>query len=939
MSSSGFESKPDQSWQERWNRRLAPYLWAVLAVAIGVSLRSMLTPELQSRLPFITLFPAVFVTAYVGGLGPTILATLLSIFAALSLFIDPAGSSPLADRVAYFGVTIFGLSGVATGWLGESRLRAHRAARAAAATAAHDAARAEQEAIRAEEEAARAEEESARAEEEMLRAEEEAARAEQEAQRAARESERVERILASITDAFTVMDHNWTITYMNPRAAEMAGGKPEDYIGRNHWEAFPATVGSPFEDAYRRAVAGEHAARVTAYYPPRDIWIEATAYPSADGVTVVGQDVTQRIHTDEITARLAAIVASSDDAIIGKRLDGTITSWNQSAEAIFGYTAAEMIGNSVYRLIPPELHDAEADALRRVSRGEPGEFSEVERIRKDGKRILIGLTVSPIKDAAGKVVGVSSIKRDITAQKRIQAELEAESARSRELAQALDVSQALVRDLDGRITYWSSGAARLYGYTAAEAVGRNSHELLHTEFPMPLEEIRASLQNGGRWEGEVVHVAKDGRRIHVATQWVLQRRRRDDTPLVTEVNTDVTAQRLIEERVRQTERMEVVGQLAGGVAHEANNQMTVVLGATSFLLGRNDLPESAMQDLEYIREAAERTASITAQLLAFSRRQVVQVRVVDLDEVIQGLDGVLRRTLGERSTLVLQLRSNGRVKADPGQLSQVLLNLVLNARDAMPLGGRLTIETKVTELTEGYARQRPGVAIKSGQYAVLAVTDTGHGMGPETLSHLFEPFYTTKPIGKGTGLGLATVYGIVKQFGGYVWAYSEVGHGTTFKVYLPLAAEIPTLSATPSTRLEAAGETVLLVEDEPAVRHMTSRALQEFGYGVVEASGGHQALGVLERDEGRVDLLITDVILHGMDGPELARRAKELRPELPVLFISGYTDDEIVRRGLLEAGQPFLQKPFTPESLSNEVAGLLRRGGRVEEDAGAPKPG
>jgi two-component system, cell cycle sensor histidine kinase and response regulator CckA len=212
-------------------------------------------------------------------------------------------------------------------------------------------------------------------------------------------------------------------------------------------------------------------------------------------------------------------------------------------------------------------------------------------------------------------------------------------------------------------------------------------------------------------------------------------------------------------------------------------------------------------------------------------------------------------------------------------------------------------------------------------------------MGPETLSHLFEPFYTTKPLGKGTGLGLATVYGIVKQFGGYVWAYSEVGHGTTFKVYLPLADEIATLSTAPSRRVQAAGETILLVEDEPAVRLMTSRALQEFGYGVVEAGGGHQALGVLERDEGRVDLLITDVILHGMDGPELARRAKELRPELPVLFISGYTDDEIVRRGLLEAGQPFLQKPFTPEALSNEVAGLLRKGGRVEEDAGAPGPG
>jgi len=368
-----------------------------------------------------------------------------------------------------------------------------------------------------------------------------------------------------------------------------------------------------------------------------------------------------------------------------------------------------------------------------------------------------------------------------------------------------------------------------------------------------------------------------------------------------------------------------VGQLAGGVAHEANNQMTVVLGAASFLLGRNDLPETARKDLEYIREAAERTAAITAQLLAFSRRQVVQARVFEVDEVIQGLEGVLRRAVGERSTLVLQLRAGARVNADPGQLSQVLLNLVLNARDAMPLGGRLTIETWVTELTEAYSQQRPGIAIRPGPYAVVAVSDTGHGMGPETLSHLFEPFYTTKPVGKGTGLGLATVYGIVKQSNGYVWAYSEVGKGTTFKVYLPLDASSLPHDAPPEPPVRATGETVLLVEDEPAVRVMTSRALQEFGYAVVEASGGHQALGILERKDTPIDLLITDVILAGMDGPELARRATELSPQLRVLFISGYTDDEIVRRGLLQEGQPFLQKPFTPEALATQVTELLKR--------------
>lgn len=918
-SSTGGSPGPLRSWR----KRLPAYAVAVVAVAVAVGVRAALTPALGTALPFITLFPAVFIVATVGGFAPTLLATILSTITALYLFIDPMGSLILKDPIAQLGVLLFSLSGLAAGWLGESRLKASRRARAALEEANRERARAEQEASRAEEEAARAEEESARAEEEMLRAEEETARAEQETRRAARESERVERILGSITDAFTVMDRNWVITYMNERAAAMAGGKPEDYVGRNHWEAFPATLGTPFEHAYRRALAGEHVIRTIGYYEPRRKWIEVTAYPSGDGLTVVGQDVTDRIGAEESTARLAAIVASSEDAIIGKKLDGTITSWNAGAEHIFGYSESEMVGASIFRLVPPELHDAERDILRHVSRGEPVESQEVERLRKDGQRITISLSVSPIRDSSGRIVGASSIKRDITAQKRTQAALEAESARSRELAQALDVAQAMMRGLDGRITYWSSGSARLYGYTAAEALGRVSHELLRTEFPLPHDEIRAALQASGRWEGELVHVAKDGRRVHAASQWILRRGRASEPALVIEVNTDVTAQRLIEERARQTERMEVVGQLAGGVAHEANNQMTVVLGAASFLLARSDLPDVAKKDLEYIREAAERTAAITAQLLAFSRRQVVQTRVLDLDEVVQGLDGVLRRALGERSTLVLQLRARGLIKADPGQLAQVLLNLVLNARDAMPLGGRVSIETRVTELTEAYAQQRPGIAVRPGQYTVLSVSDTGHGMGPDTLSRLFEPFYTTKPLGKGTGLGLATVYGIVKQSGGYVWAYSELGQGTTFKIYLPLDEASAATQAPLPTQVMSGGGTVLLIEDEPGVRLMTSRSLQEYGYGVVEASGGHQALGVLERDDGRIDLLVTDVILPGMDGPELARRAAELRPELPVLFISGYTDDEIVRRGLLQEGQPFLQKPFTPEALAEKVGLLL----------------
>ena len=906
-----------------WRRRLPAYVAAIVAVAVAVAARAVLTPALGTALPFITLFPALFIVASIGGLAPTLLATFLGTIAALYFFIDPVHSLALAEPVAHLGVALFALSGLASGWLGESRLEANRRARTALESAEREKARAEQEASRAEEEAARAEEESARAEEEMLQAEEQTARAEVERQRAAGESERVERILASITDAFTVIDRHWVITYMNERAATLAGGTPEDYVGRNHWDAFPAMLGSPFEHAYRRALAGEHIVRALGYYEPSRKWMEVTAYPSAEGLTVVGQDVTDRIRAEESTARLAAIVASSEDAIIGKKLDGTITSWNVGAERIFGYSESEMVGSLIFRLIPPELHGAERDLIRQVARDQPVKAQEVERIRKDGQRIFISLTVSPIRDSTGSIVGASSIKRDITAQKRTQAELEAESARSRELAQALDLAQAVMRGLDGRVTYWSSGAARLYGYSAAEALGQVSHDFLKTEFPIPHDEIRAILQASGRWEGELVHVAKDGRRVHAASQWILRRRRSGEAASIIEVNTDVTAHRLVEERARQNERMEVVGQLAGGVAHEANNQMTVVLGAASFLLSRSDLPDTARQDLEYIREAAERTASITAQLLAFSRRQVLQTRVFDLDDAVQGLDGVLRRALSERSTLVVQPRAHVQVKADPGQLAQVLLNLVLNARDAMPLGGRVTIETRTTELTEAYAQQRPGVAIRPGQYAVLSVSDTGHGMTPETLSRLFEPFYTTKPLGKGTGLGLATVYGIVKQSGGYVWAYSEVGQGTTFKVYLPLAEEpatVPPASAAPVT---SGGGTILLIEDEPGVRQMTARSLQEYGYSVVEAGGGHQALAMLERGDSHIDLLVTDVVLPGMDGPELARRVTQFHPELPVLFISGYTDDEIVRRGLLQEGQPFLQKPFTPEALAAKVGALL----------------
>jgi CheY-like chemotaxis protein len=370
--------------------------------------------------------------------------------------------------------------------------------------------------------------------------------------------------------------------------------------------------------------------------------------------------------------------------------------------------------------------------------------------------------------------------------------------------------------------------------------------------------------------------------------------------------------------------MEVVGQLAGGVAHEANNQMTIVLGSADFILRRSDLPDAVRHDVTHIRQAADRTAAITAQLLAFSRRQVFRPRALVLDELVRELEDVLRRALSEDSQLTLALRAGpARVLADPGQLTQVLLNLTLNARDAMPRGGRVTIESSVVELTDHAARPRPAEEVAPGTYVMLAVSDTGHGMAPETLRHIFEPFYTTKPVGKGTGLGLATVYGIVKQSGGHIWAYSEPGQGAVFKIFLPYEeGPLPPSHGRPSP-YPAKGETILVVEDEPTVRYTTARALGEHGYTVLTAGTGGEALEMLSRDTTALDLLITDVVMPGMSGPELARELTRLRDDVVVLYISGYTDDEIVRRGLLQSGTAFLAKPFTPDAIIWRVGELL----------------
>jgi signal transduction histidine kinase len=387
------------------------------------------------------------------------------------------------------------------------------------------------------------------------------------------------------------------------------------------------------------------------------------------------------------------------------------------------------------------------------------------------------------------------------------------------------------------------------------------------------------------------------------------------------------ALRKSEEQLRQWQRVEAIGRLAGGVAHDFNNLLMTILGCSELLLRDFDPADPRRGEVEEIRRAAQRATSLTHQLLAFGRRQVLQPRVLDLNEIVENMNRMLRRMIGEDIQFLTVLTPGlWPVKVDPGQIEQVIMNLVVNARDAMPEGGRLTLETANLKLDEEYARRH--IAVKPGPFVMLAVTDTGCGMDAETRSHLFEPFFTTKEKDKGTGLGLSTVYGIIKQSGGNIWAYSEVGKGSAFKVYLPRAAE-PVKGYKPKdiTPGVAKGtETILLVEDEEAVRILISRVLQGSGYTVLEAGQGKEALDVCRKHSGPIHLLVTDVIMPQMSGRELAERLALVRPETKVLFMSGYPDNAIVHHGVLDPGTAFLQKPFTLTALENKVREVLEPG-------------
>jgi PAS domain S-box-containing protein len=646
--------------------------------------------------------------------------------------------------------------------------------------------------------------------------------------------------------------------------------------------------------------------------------LASTAAAALESASLYGQVR----HAEE---KYRSIFENTVEGIFQSTPDGQFITANPSMARILGYESPEEMIATVTDITHQLYVDPERRAEAARIQEERGILQglEFEAYRKDGEKIWLSLNRRSVRDENGAELYREGSVEDITERKRAAEELRVSEKRYRDLVEnARDLIYS--HDLEGNYTSINKAGEQITGYTHEETLGMNIAQTIAPEY---LEKARRMI--AGKLTGEEMTayeleiIAKDGRRIpvEVNTRLVYQA----GAPCgVQGIARDITDRRELEDQLRQSQKLEAVGQLAGGVAHDFNNMLTVINGYGDLLLRGLGQDDPMRSKVEEIKKAGERASSLTRQLLAFSRKQVLQPKVLQLRSVVADVDKMLRRLIGEDIDLLTVLATElGSIKADPGQIEQVVMNLAVNARDAMPQGGKLTIEAENVYLDGEYVSHH--ITAAPGPYVMLAVSDTGVGMDEKTKARIFEPFFTTKEVGKGTGLGLSTVYGIVKQSGGNIWVYSEVGKGTTFKIYLPrVDAVVESDSARNApAELPQGDETVLLAEDEEQVRRMTRTILEMNGYRVLEASSGDEALATYKQHEGRIDLVITDVVMPQMSGRELAQSLEALRPGIKVLYVSGYTDDAIVRHGLLDEGIAFIQKPFTPEAFSRKVREVL----------------
>ena len=626
--------------------------------------------------------------------------------------------------------------------------------------------------------------------------------------------------------------------------------------------------------------------------------------------------------------RFRSLVQNSSDLVTIVAPDGAILYASDSAERIVGYSPSKLVGTSLLEY----LDQGDVGPVRRllqrgnhrpsVSVTRPIEF----RLRHaDGTPVwLEAVGTNLVADAT--IRGIVLNARDVSERKRADRALRESEERYRDL---FDNASDLVcmAAPDGALLYvnkaWQVGT----GYAENEIGRMQLLDIVHPDSRNHYNDVLGRVLAGDRLDHvELVFVPKSG--VPLTVEGNLSCTFKEGQPSVVRgIYRDITERKRVEEHLRRAERMQAAGKLAGGVAHEVNNMMTGVIGFSEFLLRSFEPDDPRRDDVEEVIKAGTRAADVTRQLLAFTRQQFLRPQVVEINAVVLEMEKMLRHSLREDKLLELRLAPEpAQMRADRGQLEQVLINLVLNARDAMTGHGRVTIETSTAVWDTAYAERHGGVDIPLGRYVMLAVSDTGCGMDQELQARIFEPFFTTKAVGQGTGLGLSTVYGIVKQSGGFIWVYSEPDQGSVFKVYLPeaRAAHSVEVPPEPTTQAPAGGsETILVIEDEEVVRNLATRGLRDHGYTVVQAKNGVEAYRYIQQHPGTVDLVVCDVVMPEMGGRELGQNLALFDRELPILYMSGYTGEDVVQRGLLDPGAPFQQKPFTPGTLASKVRTML----------------
>lgn len=747
------------------------------------------------------------------------------------------------------------------------------------------------------------------------------------------------RIVAeTATDIIVTLDEHRRILFVNSAVERVLGYPAKELIGREITILMPEYL----RELHRAAADGHLAtgkthilctvAAITGLHRTgREVPLEVSIGEQVHGgkhiFTGILRDVSgrQRIEEDlrQSNQKYIRMIQSSPDAITLRTLpERRYLEVNEGFCRMTGYAAEEVIGKTSAELnvwADPEQRGA---TLQKVLR--EGEVHEEEfRFRTKSGEIRFG-QLAAVTVAVGNQQCMLSISRDITERRRAEEDLRRSEANFRSLVHDAPFGVLKVT-LEGRILQANPALVKMLDYASEEEVCKLN--MARDVYHVPKQRqrlVEEHLQKNEFHNVEVQWRRKDGNTI---TALLNGRRVAGPDGAQTyfeEFAEDITQRRILERQLFQSQKMEAIGRLAGGIAHDFNNLLGVILGHTEILEGSAGRDRRLQRSVEAIQSATQRAAGLTTQLLAFSRKQMVEPRILDLNVAVREIEKLLRRVIGEDIELLIRTQpGSGTIRIDPGQLDQILMNLVVNARDAMPNGGKLVLETSAVTLDDSYVGQHLGAA--AGPFVVLSISDTGCGMDQETLSHIFEPFFTTKEKGKGTGLGLSTVYGIVKHCGGYIMAYSEPGRGTTFKVYFPHVSGAPEAPRASGRRAEVPGgkETVLLVEDETALRELTRGLLETAGYTVLEAANVEDAIRLAENAHCKIDLLLTDVVMPGMDGHELSRRLTSNCPSLKVLYMSGYTDDVIVHKGVLNRGTTLLQKPFGRAGLLGKVRQVL----------------